>query len=263
MRRYLPLAAAIVFVLFASAPARASTLDVTSSWSADTGGSTWYDTDATDYVGKSGATAWRSAVKFDISGIPACSVTSVLLYVNVTTAKAGHTARIAGLSTDPSTQTPADGWAAIAGGTEYVASSAILAIAGWRSQNLGATAASDLQNALGTKTWFAIGLKHTTEAASTLAVIDSNATANKPYLRVTFDCTGYNIPPYSVTDDNNYDGQTLVESGTRAMNITVKDWVLTAATITLKYWREGIDDDDLDGLCDVGEENSLTLSGTP
>lgn len=73
---------------------------------------------------------------------------------------------------------------------------------------------------------------------------------------------GDNAPPFNIQDVDGLNNNSVAENASRPISIKVEDFIQTAASITLYYWREGLDDSDFDGVWDTGEGQSTSLTGT-
>ncbi len=100
----------------------------------------------------------RGWLRFDLSSIPASAlITSVTVHWYVTKPYGTHWFDIMPLSVNPVSGSASDIWNDVATGTAYRVNLAATVI-GWRSYDLGATAAADLQSFVSGKGWFGIGL---------------------------------------------------------------------------------------------------------
>jgi hypothetical protein len=100
----------------------------------------------------------RGWLRFDLSSIPAgATVTGVTVHWYVTQPYSTHTYDITALSVNPVSGAATDIWNAVEAGTVYRANLSESST-GWKSRDLGATAAADLQSYISGKGWFGIGL---------------------------------------------------------------------------------------------------------
>jgi len=133
----------------------------------------------------------RSYVEWDISSIPTDATINDVDFLYHGYYRYGDAdCHLHDISSRPSTAADADAYADIANGAVYVDPAGFPVVAANQQVDLGTTADSDMQSALGVRQWFAIGLQIDNEASGTNAADiyseNSESAEPKPTLSIRY-----------------------------------------------------------------------------